>query len=317
MASFKEAFAAARKDGKESFSWNGGTYNTSVKKSDNSRYESGALKGMRRDPNEGETMEERRKRLVEKEKKLMASRPKAPAPKPAEPKPSEAKGSKPPVDYFAAMRAADEGYKAHQRQQAAGAVKEVKQVPGRVVEGGMRAAGAPAHARIFAGTLLGNRQKITEADFDKDEQEQLRRAAKRATSKGRKGDIQYEDYDAPLKRGSLSRDQAAAQTVGRTGKGKTTREGKGYRLRDKMDYSNEDRDKEIARYERMGGFRKAATVVGETVRDVKDKGVKEAVKRVPSRLANAYIGRDGREVDIKLARGGGIESKGRTKGKFV
>ena len=317
MASFKEAFAAARKDGKESFSWNGDTYNTSVKKSDNSRYDSGALKGMRRDPNEGETMEERRKRLVEKEKKLMASRPKAPTPKPAESKPSEAKGSKPPVDYFAAMRAADEEYKANQRQQAAGAVKEVKQVPGRVVEGGMRAVGAPAHARIYAGTLLGNRQKITEADLDKDEQEQLRRAAKRATSRKREGDILYTDYDTPLKRGSLDRKQAAAQTVGQTAKGNTTREGKGYRVRDKYNYTNNERNKEVARYERMGGFEKAASVVKETIKDVRRRGVSEAAKRVPSRLANAYIGRDSREVDIKLARGGGIESKGRTKGKFV
>jgi hypothetical protein len=235
---------------------------------------------------------------------------------------------KPPVDAAAAGRTADEQYKALQRQQAADAVsnygKAVKeavsgamQTPGRVVEGGMRMVGFPAHARVFAGTLLGNRQKITEADLDKDEKEQLRRAAGRATSRGRKGDILYTDYDTPLKRGSLDRKQAAAQTVGQTAKGNTTREGKGYRVRDKYNYTNNERNKDVARYERMGGFEKAASVVKETIKDVRRRGVSEAAKRVPSRLANAYIGRDGREVDIKLARGGGIESKGKTKGKFV
>lgn len=183
---------------------------------------------------------------------------------------------------------------------------EAKQLPGRAVEKGMRLVGVPAHARIFAGTLLGNRQKITEADFDKDELEQLRHAAKRATSRKRKGDIQYTDYDVPLRRGSLSRDQAAIQTIGRTGKSKTTCKGEECRVTDTMDYSNEDRDNELKRYEGMGKVEKAANVAAETLTDFKRRGFLEGAKRVPSRIANAYIGRDGREVDVKIARGGPI-----------
>ena len=182
------------------------------------------------------------------------------------------------------------------------AADEVKQLPGRAVEKGLRAIGAPSHVSLFAGTLLGNRQKITESDLDDDARAQLRRAARRATKHG--GDIQYEDYDTPLKRGSLDKEQAAAQTVGRTGKGNTTREGKGYRVRDKYDFSNEGRDSNADRYAKMNSFERAATVVGETLRDAKRKGVTAALKGVPSRLGNAYIGRDSREVDIKVAKGG-------------
>jgi hypothetical protein len=178
---------------------------------------------------------------------------------------------------------------------------EVKQLPGRAVEKGLRAVGAPSHVSLFAGTLLGNRQKITEDDLDDDARTQLRRAARRATKHG--GDLQYEDYDTPLRRGSLDKEQAAAQTVGRTKKGNTTREGKGYRVKDKYDFSNEGRDNNVDRYAKMNSFVRAATVVGETLRDVKDKGITAAVKGVPSRLGNAYIGHDSRDVDIKVAKG--------------
>jgi hypothetical protein len=319
MASFKEAFADARKSGKKQFDFGGKSYSTDVAKSGSTpRYQSGALKGMRRDPNEGETSAERSKRLRAREQQLLASRPKPPPPKPAAKapaKPAEPKGPSIGERLGGAYRAAAETSRAGTREAgkavagaAKDAVKEGKQLPGRAVEGALKLAGAPTHVSTFAGTLLGNRSKITDADDET--KAQLKYAAAQAAKRGGKdAGLSYKDYKDKLDQGSLSGKQSAAQLIGKNAPGNIVRDKKGNvtGIKDKYDFWNPTRQKEVERYEKMGTAEKAATVAGETVKDVVDKGVLAALKGAPSRLANAYIGREGaRDVDIKMAKGGSV-----------
>jgi hypothetical protein len=337
MANFKDAFAEARKAGKKQFDFGGKSYTTDVAKGDSTpRYQSGALKGMRRDPNEGKTQAERSKRLREREQKLMAARPKPPAPKPVAAKPpakTEPKGPGLGARFGSALGSAADTARAGVRAAGekakeiggtvAGKAKEVvgeaKQLPGRAVESTMNAVGAPSHMSVFAGTLLGNRSKITDAD-DKTKAQLKYAAAQAAKRSGKNAGLSYKDYKTKLDQGSLSGEQSAAQLVGKNAPGNITRDNKGNAtgIKDKYDFFNPTREKEVRRYEKMGAAEKAATVAKETVSDAVDKGIAAALKNAPSRIANAYIGREGaRDVDIKLAKGGTVKkcAKGGTTGQ--
>lgn len=333
---FGDAFNKARTNKQKEFDYEGdathkaGKYSTATasdKAKNTPRGTSGS--GMRRDPNGGETMAQRHDRLVAQERRLAASRPKTETTTPPK---SEASAPKRPSasEILARGRKAEGDSKANERGGFRNFVNEAKQLPGRAVEAGLRAAGAPSHVSIFAGTLLGNRQKITEDDLDETTKTQLRHAARRATSKGRQGDILYKDYDTKLDLGSLDPKQAGAQIVGRTAKGNTTQAGGRYRLRDKYDFSNEGRDPNVDRYAKMGTLERAGTVLRETIDDIRRKGIKSAIKKAPSRLGNAYIGRDTRDLDVTVAKGGllpkkfakggtidGCAQRGKTKGRFV
>jgi hypothetical protein len=172
---------------------------------------------------------------------------------------------------------------------------------------------------VFAGTLLGNRSKITDAD-DKTKAQLKYAAAQAAKRGGKNAGLSYKDYKTKLDQGSLSGEQSAAQLVGKNAPGNITRDNKGNAtgIKDKYDFFNPTREKEVRRYEKMGTAEKAATVAKETVSDAVDKGIAAALKNAPSRIANAYIGRDvARDVDIKLAKGGTVKkyAKGGTTGQ--
>lgn len=206
-----------------------------------------------------------------------------------------------------------------------------------LAERGMRAAGVPAHKRTFLTTLAGSRRPITEKNFTKEELDELKSAADKAKKAGRNY-ITYEDYPNELlinKVEQFSKEQAMPQTIGRANlkkdKDKTL-------VSDIYDFYNSVRAKEVKKYqnikEKEGKTGVAKAVAKEAIEDFKKGkeagGIKEgftaAINRLPSRIGNAFIGEDGRPVEIRMRKGGavkdkvrgyGIAQKGRGRGRFV
>ena len=198
-----------------------------------------------------------------------------------------------------------------------------------LAERGMRAAGVPAQQRTFLTTLAGSKRPITEKNFTEEELDQLKAAADKAKKAGRKY-ITYDDYPNELlinKAEQFSKEQAMPQTVGRArleeNKGKT-------KVTDIYDFLNSVRAPEVERYENIrkkeGKAGVAKAVAKEAYEDYEKEGLKAAINKLPSRVGNAFIGRDGRPVEIAMRRGGqvkekvrgyGIAQRGRGRGRFV
>jgi uncharacterized protein YicC (UPF0701 family) len=134
----------------------------------------------------------------------------------------------------------------------------------------------------------------------------------------------------------FSKEQAMPQTVGRA----NLREDKGRtKVSDIYDFYNSVRAPEIKRYKdiekKEGKSGVAKAVAKEAIEDYKKvrekegikEGLKAALNKLPSRIGNAFIGEDGRPVEIAMRRGGrvkeervrgyGIAQKGRGRGRFV
>lgn len=207
-----------------------------------------------------------------------------------------------------------------------------------LVERGMRAAGVPAQQRTFLTTLAGSKRPITEKNFTEEELAQLKSAADKAKKAGRSY-ITYDDYPNELlinKVEQFSKEQAMPQTVGRA----NLREEKGRtKVSDIYDFYNSVRAPEVKRYKdiekKEGKSGVAKAVAKEAIEDYKKvrekegikEGLKAALNKLPSRIGNAFIGEDGRPVEIAMRRGGrvkeervrgyGIAQKGRGRGRFV
>lgn len=198
-----------------------------------------------------------------------------------------------------------------------------------LAERSMRAAGVPAQQRTFLTTLAGSKRPITEKNFTEEELAQLKSAADKAKKAGRSY-ITYEDYPNELlinKVEQFSKEQAMPQTVGRANlrkdKDKTL-------VTDVYDFLNSVREPEVKRYKdiekKEGKTGVAKAVAKEAYEDYEKEGLKAALNRLPSRLGNAFIGEDGRPVEIRMRKGGavkdkvrgyGIARKGHGRGRFV
>jgi len=207
-----------------------------------------------------------------------------------------------------------------------------------IAERGMRAAGVPAQQRTFLTTLAGSKRPITEKNFTQEELAQLKSAADKAKKAGRNY-ITYDDYPNELlinKVEQFSKEQAMPQTVGRANlkkdKDKTL-------VSDIYDFYNSVRAPEIKKYKdiekKEGKSGVAKAVAEEAYEDYKKarekggirEGLSAAINRLPSRLGNAFIGEDGRPVEIRMRKGGmvssasrradGIARKGKTRGRLV
>lgn len=195
---------------------------------------------------------------------------------------------------------------------------------------GMRAVGIPAQQRTFLTTLAGSKRPITEKNFTEEELAQLKSAADKAKKAGRSY-ITYNDYPSELlinKVEQFSKEQAMPQTVGRA---RLEKEKDGKTLvTDVYDFINSVRERDVKRYkairEKEGKTGLAKEVAKEAYEDYEKEGLRAAINRLPSRLGNAFIGEDGRPVAIRMrkggrvkhrVRGGGIETKGKTRGRFV
>ena len=156
-------------------------------------------------------------------------------------------------------------------------------------------AAVPMDLRMFGSTLLGNRDPITESDFKKEELAAMQQAVDRAaarTGRTEKGSVQYVDYPRGEEIGPGF--QPVGQTLGRfvyekSPTGQTI-------ITDKYDFYNEGRKANVEKYEKMGKAEKALTVSGRMLKNLVTGNLRE----VPGELADAYIGRDGRDVRIQL-----------------
>ena len=202
----------------------------------------------------------------------------------------------------------------------------------------------PAQVRTFAETLMGKRAPITEKNFTEEELQQARDAVKRSrlrsaqavyhdptATNGDSGATKYEDYGGlkakqARKDLDVSKESAMRNTLGRFRYEKTP-EG---RLVAKDTYDFDDDlvgvapgIRKTAEYEKMNPLEK----VGALISDTRTQGL----KTLPSRIGSAFIGRDGRPVEIDLGeadfkkggkvkavrgRGDGVAKRGWTKGKM-
>lgn len=153
----------------------------------------------------------------------------------------------------------------------------------------------PMDARIFGSTLFGSRDPITEKNFTADELAAMQKAvdtAVKRTGQAQKGSVQYVDYPRGEQIGPDFK--PVGQTLGRftyekQPDGTTV-------IRDRYDFYNEGRAKNIESYEKMGGGEKALTVAGRALKNLFTGNI----PGIPQELGDAYIGREGRDVTIKL-----------------
>jgi hypothetical protein len=149
--------------------------------------------------------------------------------------------------------------------------------------------------RMLGSTLFGNRDQITEKNFNPDELAAMQQAVDRAaqrTGKTEKGSVQYVDYPRGEEIGPGY--QPVGQTLGRfvyekSPTGQTI-------ITDKYDFYNEGRKANVEKYEKMGSVEKPLSVAKNMLKSL----FKGDLRQIPAEVAEAYIGRDGRDVRIQL-----------------
>jgi len=209
----------------------------------------------------------------------------------------------------------------------------------------------PAQIRTFVSTLAGSREPITEKNFTNKELQQARDAIARSRvdpSFGPRDEtVGYEHYvrDAKSKYDGLR--AHAARSSGYLGRGDTsvapseamrntlgkfkyekTPEGKlvvtdNYDFKDDL-AGDEGGIRRSSEYKDMSTLKKLRTLAEDTFSKDQKRG---DFSTLPSRVGSAFIGDTKRPVRIDLGdapykkggviRGGGIETKGKTKGRFV
>ena len=153
----------------------------------------------------------------------------------------------------------------------------------------------PMDIRTFGSTLFGSRDPITEKNFTADELAAMQKAvdtAAKRTGQTQKGSVQYVDYPRGEQIGPDFK--PVGQTLGRftyekQPDGTTV-------VRDRYDFYNEGRKGNVEAYEKMGRGERALTVSGRALKNL----VTGNLRGIPGELADAYIGREGRDVTIKL-----------------
>lgn len=217
----------------------------------------------------------------------------------------------------------------------------------------------PAQVRTFAETVTGKRDPITEKDFTADELKQARDAiiksrdrqtGKSFTATGTYGKdykleqyydptVDYKDYgegkDRLFSDFNVGPGAAMRNTLGRF-KYEKTPEGR-LVATDTYDFKNDLADKipgipRTKDYEGLNALEKVGKLAVDTFRPSTG-----GIKSLPSRIGNAFIGKDGRPVKIDLGeapfkkggkvnkpkqssaskRGDGIAQRGKTRGRIV
>ena len=155
----------------------------------------------------------------------------------------------------------------------------------------------PADTRLFTSTLFGNRAPITERDFTPEELAGIQSVVGQAQARGSKGDVQYKDY-AKFS-GENARPEYNPQIATRTALGRfnyAQNPDGTLRVTDRYDFANEARNPAVAAYQQMNPVQRALTVAKNTFLDNPMKWVTNA----GNELGNAYIGNEGRDVNINI-----------------
>jgi hypothetical protein len=181
----------------------------------------------------------------------------------------------------------------------------------------------PSSARLYLQTLFGDRkQPFTEKDFTPSELknfEALIQASKLRTQNQQpldpnRGDVQYPDYATARKSGQLQTyNPVTRQTLGRFVYVTDPNTGE-RRIIDNYDFSNPERDRAVTEYAQMEPFEKALAVAKNSITST--AGEDNSKSGLLGEIGNAYIGKEGRPVDIKYntkevkkKKGGKVKSK--------
>ena len=148
----------------------------------------------------------------------------------------------------------------------------------------------PPQARFFAQALLGDKTKpFTQSDLTPEELRQLNIAIENSIQRLGKlnkgfGNVQYEDYpkNSPI-RDTLGRFTYQIQPDGSV------------HVSDIYDFYNEARAKNVAKYEQENPVFKALDAGTLAL----SKALSGDIKQAAGTIGEAYIGRDGRPVDIR------------------
>ena len=148
----------------------------------------------------------------------------------------------------------------------------------------------PPQARFFAQALLGDRTKpFTQSDLTLEELRQLNIAIENSKQRLGKlnkgfGNVQYEDYpkNSPI-RDTLGRFTYQIQPDGSV------------HVSDMYDFYNEARAKNVAKYEQENPVFKVLDAGTLAL----SKALSGDIKQAAGTIGEAYIGRDGRPVDIR------------------
>lgn len=156
-------------------------------------------------------------------------------------------------------------------------------------------AAVPMDLRMLGSTLFGNRDQITEKNFNAEELAAMQQAVDRAaarTGRTEKGSVQYVDYPRGEEIGPGY--QPVGQTLGRF----TYERGPNGQMviTDKYDFYNEGRKANVEKYEKMGSVEKPLSVAKNMLKNL----LRGDLRQIPGEVADAYIGREGRDVRIQL-----------------
>jgi hypothetical protein len=157
----------------------------------------------------------------------------------------------------------------------------------------------PMDTRVFTSTLFGNRDPITEKDFSAQELAGIQDVIEQSKIRGSKGDVQYSDYAKYM--GENARPEYGPQIATKTTLGRfnyAQNPDGSISIKDRYDFSNENRQKSVDEYEKMNPVTKALTVVGRSIAD----NPLNWPANFSSELGNAYIGNEGRDVNITIPR---------------
>jgi len=151
----------------------------------------------------------------------------------------------------------------------------------------------PLDTRTFVSTLFGNRDPITEQNLNPEQIMALREVVQTAEQKGRKGNVQYSDYEK-FKAGPEHNPHISLENT--LGRFNYVRNPDGsLTVTDRYDFVNPQREEAIQAYENMGPARKALEVAKRSLSKPFTFPLTLA-----SELGNAYIGREGRDVKINV-----------------
>jgi hypothetical protein len=151
----------------------------------------------------------------------------------------------------------------------------------------------PLEARVFLETLVKNAEErkkspITLADLTKDQQRQVLDVIKRSEARGSRGDVQYKDYskaEAPIEN-TLGRFRFVRLPDGST------------RVMDSYEFYNPERKSNVEFYEKTNPVMRAVTSGTAAMEELfKSRFNPVGAAAV---IGEAYIGRDGRPVDIVI-----------------
>ena len=163
----------------------------------------------------------------------------------------------------------------------------------------------PTQARTYLSTLFGNRDKITENDFPQKGKDIINESILNALTSNRNY-LNYPDYAVHSRSGEeyKYRSSLFENPEYVIGKANFSINGDSVKVRDRYDFMNEGRMRDVSKYETMKKEGDYLGMFNHFSNKIFEGSMLDALMNSPyrtaSQLGNIFIGRDGREVEITL-----------------